>query len=228
MPAPLCKLRDMGVGHLAVGFASKRWAPQASLGWLMLAPVFIDLLWSVFVLSGVERARIVPGITKAMPLDLEYIPISHSLVGALGWSVLLAGAYLVLHGPRQLRVGVVLFVGVLSHWVLDWVSHRPDLPILPSGPRVGLGLWNYPLPAFLVEAGMLAVGLWSYASVTTARSRAGRIGFAVLAIVLLAVNCAAYTSPPPPDIRAVAAGNISLVLFIWIVYGMDRRRSLAS
>jgi membrane-bound metal-dependent hydrolase YbcI (DUF457 family) len=222
-----CTLRCMGVGHLAVGFASKRWAPNASLGWLMLAPVFVDMLWSVFVLLGLERARITPGITKAVPLDLEYMPISHSLLGGLGWAVVLVVAYLAsqrFRAATQLRISVVLFVGVLSHWVLDWVSHRPDMPVLPSGPRLGLGLWNYPLAAFLVEACMLAIGLWSYASVTKSRSRAGQIGFGVLALALFAMNCAAYTAPPPPDIRAFAGGNISLLILIWIVHRMDSRR----
>jgi hypothetical protein len=217
-------MRRMGVGHLAVGFASKRWAPQASLAWLILAPVFVDLLWSVFILIGLEHARITPGITKAVPLDLEYIPISHSLVSGVGWAIVLMGAYLALHGRAQLRVAFVLGIGVLSHWLLDWVSHRPDMPVLPSGPRVGLGLWNYPLAAFLVEAGMLVIGLWLYASITTARSRTGQIGFAALAIALFGMNCAAYTAPPPPDIRAVAFGNISMLALIWIAYCMDSRR----
>src|SRR5215471_11201944 len=114
----------MGIGHIAVGLASKRWAPRASLGWLVAAPVFVDLLWSIFILLGVERARIVPGMTKAMPLDLEYIPFSHSLVAVLAWALLFGALYQVLH--KDVRAAIVLYVGVFSHFVLDWISHGPD------------------------------------------------------------------------------------------------------
>src|SRR4051794_16972963 len=125
----------MGIGHMGLAFASKRVAPRVSLGLLILAGLFIDALWAISISVGLEHVRIVPGITAANPLDLYDFPITHSLVGALGWSVLFGGAYFLL---RRDRVGsLVLGFGVLSHWVLDAVSHRPDMPVLPSGPFVG-------------------------------------------------------------------------------------------
>jgi hypothetical protein len=212
----------VGIGHLAVGFASKRWAPRASLGWLVFAAIFADVLWSIFVLTGVEHARIVPGITKAMPLDLQYNGISHSLVGMLGWAALLAAIYFA--GYRDARASAVLFAGVLSHFVLDWISHRPDMPLLPSGPRVGLGLWNYPVAAITTEAAMLLAGVWLYTRSTRARpGRAGR-GLATLLIVLLAMNVAAYFGPPPPSVQSMAALNLATVLVVWVLHRIDRGR----
>src|SRR5262249_9023115 len=154
------------------------------------------VLWSIFVLLGIERARIVPGITRSVPLDLEYMPISHSLVAGVGWGVLFAGIYFALH--KELQVAIVLFLGVLSHWLLDYLSHRPDMPLLPSGPRGGLGLWNYPLPAFLTEAVMLLAGGFLYLHATRPRAGGKNLGVYVLLAVLFAFNCAAYTAAPPP------------------------------
>jgi hypothetical protein len=216
----------MGVGHLAIGFASKRWAPRTSLAWLMLAPIFVDMLWSLFVLVGIERARIVPGITRSVPLDLQYIPWSHSLIAVVLWGVLFGGVYFALR--RDASASAVLFAGVFSHFVLDWISHRPDMPIGFDGPRVGLGLWNYPLLALATEAGLLAWGLWLYARTTRARSRGGRIGFAVLCVSLFGFNFAAYFGPPPPSITPMAAGNLGMLVLVAILYFVDRGRALIS
>src|SRR5262245_26830707 len=215
----------MGVGHLAVGFASKKWAPRTSLAWLILAPIFVDLWWGLFVLGGVERARMTPGITKSIPIDLEFIPYSHSLVAGVGWGLLLAGVYY-FAAQKNSRAAGVLFAGVLSHWLLDYVSHGPDMPILPSGPRVGLGLWNYPLAAFAVEAAMLALGLWLYLSATRPK-RGGRLGLIILMVVLFAFNAGAYFAPPPGSITPMALGNLSLILLVWVAYRIDSRREPA-
>jgi len=171
----------------------------------VLAPVFIDMLWSVFILVGIEHARIVPGITKAMPLDLQYIGISHSLVGATGWGILLGGVYFALHKDR--RAALVLFVGVISHFLLDWISHGPDMPILPNGPRVGLGLWNYPVPALLVEVALVLGGLALYMRTTRPRAAGSSTWLFVLVGVLLMINVGAYFGPPPPSIEPMAALN---------------------
>jgi hypothetical protein len=211
----------MGVGHLAVGFASKRWAPRTSLMWLMLAPIFVDLWWGLFILTGVERARMVPGITRSIPVDLEYIPWSHSLVCVVGWALLLAGIYFAMQ--KNIRGTTVIFLGVLSHWLLDFVSHRPDMPLLPSGPRVGLGLWDYPLAAFSVEASLLALGLWLYIG-STRPQRGGKLGLAILTVVLFAFNAAAYFAPPPTSILPMALGNLSLLVLVWVCRRIDARR----
>jgi membrane-bound metal-dependent hydrolase YbcI (DUF457 family) len=216
----------MGVGHLAVGFAAKRLAPRTSLAWLMLAPVFVDLLWGVFILSGVEHARVTPGITKAIPIDLEYIPWSHSLVAVCFWGLLLGGIYFALR--KDFRAAAVLFAGVLSHWLLDFIAHGPDMPILPSGPRVGLGLWNFPLAGFSVEAAMLALGLWLYVSGTRPpREGGGKVGLIIVILVLFAANFGVYFGPTPPSITPMALGNLSLLLLCWILWRIDGRREPA-
>jgi hypothetical protein len=214
----------MGVGHIAVGFASKRWAPNASLGWLLVAPVFVDILFSVFVLLGIERARIVPGITEAMPLDLQYIGVSHSLVAVLGWAIAFSALYLMRHGDR--RAAIVLGLGVFSHFVLDWISHGPDMPILPEGPRLGLGLWNYPIAAMLVELGMLAAGVALYLHTTRARRARNTLAIVAVAAVLLAINVAAYFGPPPPSIEAMAVSNLVLMGVLALLAWLDRGREL--
>jgi hypothetical protein len=211
----------MGIGHIAVGLASKRWAPRASLGWLVAAPVFVDILWSFFIFFGIERARIVPGITKSMPLDLEYVGISHSLVTVLGWAVLFALVYNA--GHRDVRASIVLALGVFSHFVLDFISHRPDMPILPSGPRVGLGLWNYPIAAVTVEALMLLGGVLLYTRAVSGRSTGARVALWSVSAFLLLTNVGAYFGPPPPDIKPMAALNLSVLLVVWAFHAIDRR-----
>src|SRR5919198_260226 len=131
----------MFIGHVAVGFASKRVAPRASLGTLMVAPILLDLLWPIFLLLGLEKVRIDPGNTAFSPLDFVSYPFSHSLLMAIAWGVLFAFLYRARTGDSGSAPWLAL--GVVSHWVLDWVTHRPDLPLVPGLPaRVGLGLWN--------------------------------------------------------------------------------------
>jgi len=120
----------MFIGHFAGGFASKRFAPQASLGVLMAAPTVLDLLWPIFLALGWEQVRVDPGNTAVTPLDFVSYPISHSLLTACGWGMLFALVYwLVSH---YVRGAVVIALGVVSHWVLDFVTHRPDMPLYPA------------------------------------------------------------------------------------------------
>ena len=154
----------MFIGHFAVGFASKRLAPQTSLGTLIAAAVMLDLLWPVFVLLGWEQVRIEPGNTAFTPLNFISYPISHSLLAAIGWATLFALLY---YAVKRYRAGAVLiWIGVVSHWLLDFVVHRPDLPLYPGGPRLGLGLWNSILATVIVEGLMYAAGVWIYLRVT--------------------------------------------------------------
>ena len=129
----------MFIGHYAVALGAKKAAPRVSLGTLLLASQFIDLLWPIFLLLGLEHVRIAPGNTVFTPLDFYDYPISHSLLAVLGWSV---GFGLVYYAVRRSgRNALILGAIVLSHWVLDFISHRPDLPLIPGmETRVGLGL----------------------------------------------------------------------------------------
>lgn len=214
----------MFIGHFAVGLASKRIAPRASLGVLMAAPNLLDLLWPVFLLLGWEQVRIDPGNTAFTPLDFVSYPISHSLLTACGWGTLFALLYWLV--ARYVRGAVVIACSVVSHWVLDFIVHRPDLPLYPGGPRVGLGLWNSVPAAIALEVAMYAAGAWLYLSMTRARNRVG--SYALWAF--LAFGLVAYVGnimgPPPPSTRAIAVVALTLWLVPLWAWWIDRHREV--
>jgi hypothetical protein len=132
------------VGHYGVSFAAKRADRSIPLWALFLAVQFLDILWAPFILLGIEKVRIVPGITKSNPLDLYYMPYTHGLPGALVWSLVGALLYQGLARPARKQSSVLVGLAVFSHWILDFIVHRPDLPLYDNSAKVGLGLWNYP------------------------------------------------------------------------------------
>jgi hypothetical protein len=212
----------MFIGHLAVGFASKRAAPRASLGVLMAAPILLDLVWPILVLAGVEVVRVDPGNTAFTPLDFVSYPWSHSLLLTFVWASIFAGAYLGATGYR--RGAAVVFAGVVSHWVLDLVTHRPDLPLWPGGPKVGLGLWSSPAATIAVEVPLYALGVALYLATTRARDRAGAVALWAFVLFALATYAGNILGPPPPSGQAVAALDLFQFLWIpWCVY-IDRHR----
>jgi hypothetical protein len=213
----------MFVGHFAVGLGAKRLTPQTSLGTLFLAAQFIDLLWPTFLLTGLERVEIEPGNTVVTPLNFVHYPWTHSLLMVIGWAVLTGGAAAV--AGRSQKPAFILGGLVLSHWLLDALSHRPDLPVLPGGgPLVGLGLWNS-LPATLaVELALFGIGIVLYARATTPRDRRGQWGFWGLAVFLPAVYLANVFGPPPPSVAAIGwSGQAQWLLVAW-GYWVDRHR----
>lgn len=215
----------MFIGHFAVGFAAKKFAPRSSMGALMAAPLLCDLLWPLFLLLGWERARIAPGDTRFTPLDLEYYPWSHSLLMTVVWATLFALIYYVV---SRYRAGTIaIWLGVVSHWVLDWVSHRPDMPLYPGGPRVGLGLWNSIPGTMAVELGMLAVGVWLYVRTTRVHDAIGRYAFAAYVVFLLVIYIGDRFGAPPPSINVVAwVGFAAGVIFVPWAWWFDRHRAL--
>src|SRR5262249_25897135 len=165
----------MLVGHHAVGCAAKRFAPSVSLGTLQLASVFLDLLVFVDQLIGIEHARVTPGITAFSALDGYDVAVSHSFLTAVLWSA--AFAVMFFWRRRDVRATVVLFGVAFSHWVLDWVSHRPEIPLVPGVRRyVGLRLWNSITATFVVEGALWVLGIVIYLRVTSANSAFGRYG----------------------------------------------------
>ena len=181
----------MFLGHIALGLGARRAMPRVSLATWVVAVQFVDLLWPIFLLTGLEHVRIAPGITAFTPLDFYDYPITHSLVGGLGWGLVLAA----ICRATGLRSKDSMLVGgaVLTHWILDVVSHRPDMPVLPHGPYLGLGLWNSVAATLTVELSMFAAGIWLYA-----HGRQPRLSFWLLMLFLLAVYLAAAFGPPPP------------------------------
>ena len=159
-----------------MAFGAKKAAPAVSLGALFLACQFADLLWPVLVLLGVEEVRIQPGATAMTPLDFVSYPYSHSLIALVGWGILVGGAYMAATRSRR-SAGVMLGLLVVSHWLLDVITHRPDMPLTLTGTtRLGLGLWNS-IPATLaVELLIFAAGIALYRRATVARDRIGSVG----------------------------------------------------
>ena len=214
----------MFVGHFAMAFGAKRLAPRVSLGVLFLACQLADLIWPNLVLLGVERFRIEPGNTALTPLDFVHYPYSHGLVALVVWGLLFAGLYgLLLRGG--MRAALVIAGLVLSHWVLDALTHRPDMPVLWNDSlRVGLGLWNAPLAAVIVELLLLAAGVGLYLVQTRSRDRIGSIAFWALIGFLLAVYAANLLGPPPPSVAAVAWSAQAMWLLVVWAYWVDRHR----
>jgi hypothetical protein len=213
----------MFIGHFGAALAAKRAAPRVSLGWLFAASQLPDLVWPLLVLAGIERVRIAPGDTAFTPLAFEHYPWSHSLLAVFAWAALLGLLYVVTH---QNTVGALtLGALVVSHWVLDWVTHRPDLPLYPGGTtRLGLGLWNSVAATLAVECALYLGALWLYARHTTARDRAGRIGFWALALLLLIIELANVFSSPPPSVNAVAMMSLAIWLLVLWAWWTDGHR----
>ncbi len=215
----------MFIGHFAVAFAAKRTAPTVSLGTLFLACELADLIWPVLVLAGVEHVAIAPGITVVTPLDFQSYPYSHSLVALAVWAALAALAYKIVRGSPPAAALVTIAAVVLSHWVLDVVSHRPDMPLTIGGAtKLGLGLWNSRPATIIVELAMLAAGIVMYVRMTRPIDRTGMFAFHGLILFLLVINVANMFGPPPPAVHAVAWGANAVWLLVAWGYWIDRHR----
>jgi len=216
----------MFLGHFGLGFAGKKAAPALSLGTLFLAVQWADLLFFVLVLAGIEHFRVAPGATAVTPLDFFDYPWSHGLAALLVWG-LLFGLGLRFFG-RPAVAAVVFGVGVVSHWFLDALVHRPDMPVLFAGPRVGLGLWNSVPATVVAEALVFGGGLAVYLKTTRARDRSGTWALWGLVVFLAAAWAASVAGPPPPNEGVVAASGVGLWLLVPWGYWIDRHRAIVS
>ena len=210
----------MFIGHLAVGFAAKRVAPRAPVTVLVMAATWLDLVWPVFLLLGIERVRIAPGIIAASPLDFESYPWSHSLLMTLVWAAVFAMVYRAL--TRDARGAAWVGALVASHWALDFLVHRPDLPLWPGGgPRVGLGLWASIPATIAIESVMMIAGIWLYLARNPARGWLGHVALASYLALLLFAYVSGFAGPPPPSVGALAwvglvGGWISVPWMMWV------------
>ncbi len=215
----------MFIGHFAVGFATKRAAPRTSLTVLLLAAIFMDVLWPLFLWLGIEQVRIDPGNTAFTPLDFVSYPYSHSLVMALVWAILFAAIY---RARTHYSTGALWAgIGVFSHWVLDWVSHGPDMPLFPwGGPKVGLGLWNSVIGTTVAEITMLILGLALYLSATRAKNWQGHVSLWGLIAVLGYFYADTVRGTPPPSVEALKIMSTALlVFFLWFIWIDGSRES---
>ena len=214
----------MFIGHFALGFAAKRVVPTVSLGTLFLAAQLADLVWPVLVLLGIERVDVSPGATAFTPLDFVHYPYSHSLVALLVWALVFAAAYAFSHRARM-NVALTLVALVLSHWLLDFLTHRADMPLTLGGTtRVGLGLWNSVPGTVLVEGALFVAGVSFYLKTTQAVDAVGRWSLWALVAFLTVVYVANIFGPPPPSARAVAWTVLGMWLLVAWGYWIDAHR----
>jgi hypothetical protein len=200
----------MFIGHYATALVAKRIAPKAGLGTLVFAVMWPDLLWPFLLIGGVEEVAVVPGLTAATPLAFLSYPLSHSLVLDVGWGMLLGS--LVWFCLGDARAALITAVAVVSHWVLDWVTHRPDLPIFPGGDLHGLGLWHSIPGTIAVELLLLVGGVALYLRTTRARD---------------GIWLASIFGPPPPSPAIVAWSALALWLLVPWAAWIERRRRIA-
>lgn len=214
----------MFVGHFAIALGAKKFAPHVSLGMFFLACQLADIIWPNLVLFGIETFEIDPGNTVMTPLHFIHYPYSHSLLALLIWSVVLAGVYALLrHGGT--KAVVVIAIVVFSHWILDVITHRPDMPFtFTDSTVVGLGLWNYPLIAIPLELALFAVGCWIYARTTRPLNKRGAYGLWGLIAFLLVIYAANLFGPPPPSVSAVAWAAQALWLVVAWGFWVDCHR----
>jgi hypothetical protein len=224
----------MFIGHYAVGFGLKRMAPRVSLGTLVLGATLLDILFGIFVLTGVEHARIVPGASAAAPFEFYDYPISHSALGAAVWSFTGFLAYWLWPGEdrtQRKRTAAVFALAIFSHYVLDVISHTPDMPLLGSrSPKLGLSLWNS-LPATIaVEVALFAVGIVLYLRARNRLRPAARYGLAALIAVLAASFLGGSFGPPPPNMTVIGsmltAGQAAYIAFAYWIDKNGRQREL--
>ncbi|MFL6664337.1 MAG: hypothetical protein ACJ8G7_19360 [Rhizobacter sp.] len=218
----------MFVGHYGVSLAARRIAPQVPLWALLLAAQAVDVAWAVFILTGVEAVRIVPGHTAVNPLDLYRMPYTHSLPAALAWSGLAGLAAFAWarrrHAPVASRLGWLLGAVVFSHWLLDLLVHAPDLPLWGDRYKVGFGLWNHPVAATIIELALLiGAALWLRSDRQVWRQSGGR-ALGIFVAVLVAFHVVNLWMPPPDSVVAVGIGALSLYLLIAAIgYWLERR-----
>jgi hypothetical protein len=199
------------VGHFGLGLAAKRLEPSLSLGTLIFAAMFADVLAFILVAAGIERFRILDNVQRNR-LFGENIVWSHSLLMDVLWGALLASAYFLWR--RHSRAAWILFAAVVSHWVLDAISHRPDMRLGPGIPgAVGLGLWNS-IPATLIVEGAVWLGaMILYVRATRATGRSGIYAFWIGVAVLTLAWLSNISASPSVQGNAIAAALPSLVFF---------------
>ena len=222
----------MFIGHYGAGLAAKKFAvvpdgkiKPPSLGSFFLASQFLDLLWPLLIILGIEKAEIANSGNPFLNLTFSYYPYSHSMITVVFWSLLFGSLYFAFR--KNLRNAVILGIVVFSHWILDLISHIPDLQILlGNNYKIGLGLWNSVAFTILIEGGIFLTGTYLYLKSTESINKRGNYIIWSLIIFLSSVYFLNIISPPPPSIEAVAYTGLSQWLIILWAYWADSNRSL--
>ena len=215
----------MFIGHYAVGLIAKKLAPRASLGALIAAPILLDLLWPIFLLLGWEHVSIVQNTNPFLRLQFDSYPISHGFVAVVGWATLFASLYFGF--TRYASGAIVIWIGVVSHWLMDYVVHRPDLPLYSGSRLFGLGLWNHVWATISIEVLLFVIGVWIYLRETKAKDRIGDYALWAFIVFLLLAYAGATFGPSPRSVKALAIGTLVTSLFIPWAWWFDAHRGAA-
>jgi hypothetical protein len=214
----------MFIGHFALALAAKPLARRRSLGTMMMAAEWVDLVWPVMLLLGWETVTITSNSNPFLVLDFTGYPWTHSLAMGIAWALLLGLVTRKLTGDA--RGGTVVGALVLSHWFLDFASHRPDMPLWPGGPRVGLGLWNSVVATVVVEGLLFVAGVVIYLRSTRARDRIGSVALWALLLFLAGTYALNLKGTPPPSVKALAFTALALWLVPLWAWWADRHREV--
>lgn len=213
----------MFIGHFGAGFAGKKFSKSASLGTYFMAAQWVDLIWPILLLLGIEKVEVDPGISAVTPLDFTYYPFTHSLVGVIIWGVLFGAVYFLI--KKNYKTSIILGLLVISHWFLDLLVHIPDLPILPGeGLKVGLGLWNNLTATLILEGLVFTIGIYLYYKTTEAKNKIGKYSLIGLIVFLVLIYFSNLFGPPPDSVEAIGiVGNAQWLIVLW-GYWIDRNR----
>ncbi len=214
----------MFLGHYGVALAAKGLDKKTSLGTMFIASQFIDLIWPLFVVTGIEKVKIEVGNTVFTPLNFVYYPFSHSLGAVLLWALLFGAVFYAI--KRRMRSSVILSFLVISHWLLDYLTHKPDLPLFPwTQQKVGLGLWNSFDLTIIVEMFIFTAGAVIYFLNTHSHNEKGFIGIWTMLVFLTAIYFLNIFGPPPPSDIVVGYMGFALWIFVVWAYWTDKYRS---
>ena len=213
----------MFIGHFGAGFAGKKLDRTTSLGTYIMAAQWIDLIWPILLLLGIESVEIKPGISAVTPIDFVYYPFTHSLTGVIIWGVLFGLVYFII--KKKIKTAFILCALVVSHWFLDLLVHIPDLPLIPGLElKVGLDLWNSLAGTLLVEGLIFTTGVYLYLRSTKARNKTGKYALWGLILFLVLIYIGNLFGPPPDSVQAIAiVGNAQWLIILW-GYWIDRNR----
>jgi hypothetical protein len=194
----------MFVGHYGVSFAMQPAARRVPLWVWFIAVQWLDVVWSLLVLLGVEKLRIVPGFTQANALDLYYMPFTHGLPGSILLSLIFGAIVALFTAGNRLKTALLVAAASFSHWVLDLMVHTPDLPLYDNSAKVGFGLWRNVALSFPLELITLLIGALVYARVRKFKSAKGRYVFWGFIALLAVVQVGGNFGPQPSSSQTMA------------------------
>jgi len=220
----------MFVGHYSVAFAVRTDQNKIPLWVLFVAVQFLDYIWATLVLLGIEKLRVIKGLTAGSMLDSYFHPYSHSLIAAVLWSCVAALCYKLLchwrgYGYTK-SAALVVGAAVFSHWILDLIAHPHDLPIYDNTAKVGFGLWNYRDPEFALEIALLALGIALYLArnAIPAFRKAAVVAFGITLVVVQIGDT--YVPRTPLSDKATATGVWTFyTLFVLIAWLVEKIRA---